>query len=130
LDPNAPILFCAAAALDRHKMRALSAGASAYLCKPIRPEILRSKLLALLGLADMESLSAKVAEERAIQEELEVRVRLAVSRADAGRQLSASSIERTAKARALKAFIEARGTRGLFESWWPGVFRSAWANRP
>ncbi len=128
VDPNAPIVFCSAAVRELDRAKALRAGANAYLCKPLDPEELRAKLGAFLSLAEMESLRAKVEEERAIQLELERRVSGAISRTNGARDLAATSIERTARAKAYKAFIEAHGCRAHFESWWPQVFGSARAN--
>jgi CheY-like chemotaxis protein len=128
-DPHAPIVFCTAAARDADKGRAMRAGADAYLCKPIDPAVLRSKLSALLALAEQESLRARVEEERAVQDELQRRMSQLVSRVDAAKELAAASVERTARAKAFKAFVEARGTRGHFESWWPNVFQTARANQ-
>jgi DNA-binding response OmpR family regulator len=128
-DPHAPIIFCTAAARDTDRARAMRAGANAYLCKPLDPEVLRSKLRAFLTLAEMESLRAKVEEEHAVQDELERRLRDAHSRIEVAKELVASSIERTARNKAYKAFIDARGSRAHFESWWPHVFQSARANQ-
>lgn len=127
-DPNAPIVFCTAAARDQDKARALRAGANAYLCKPLDPKTLRAKLGAFISLAELESLRAKVDEERAVQDELERRLQHAIQQTERAKALAASSIERTARNKAYKAFINARGTRAHFESWWPQVFQSARAN--
>jgi CheY-like chemotaxis protein len=128
IDPHAPIVFCTGAVRDADRNRALRAGASAYLCKPIEPDMLRSKLRTFLTLAEMESLRAKIEEEHAVQSELQRRLSHVQSRLDTAKELMASSIERTAKAKAYKAFIEARGTRAHFENWWPHVYQSARAN--
>jgi DNA-binding response OmpR family regulator len=127
-DPHGPIVFCTAAARESDMKRALRAGANAYLCKPVDPDLLRSKLRAFLSIAEMESLRAKVEEEHAVQIELERRLDHARSRSEAAKDLAAASVERTAKAKAYRAFIEARGTRAHFESWWPHVYQSARAN--
>jgi DNA-binding response OmpR family regulator len=129
MDPHAPIIFCTAAARDADRARALRAGANAYLCKPLDPNMLRGKLRTLLTLAQMESLQAKLEEERVVQEELERRLADTRQRLDNANNLIASSIERTARSRAFKAFMEARGTRAHFDAWWPTVFGSARANR-
>jgi DNA-binding response OmpR family regulator len=128
-DPHAPIIFCTAAARDNDCARAMRAGANAYLCKPIDPTVLRSKMRAFLSLSEMESLQAKIEEERVIQEELERRLADARAHIDNAQTLIASSIERTARTKAYKAFMEARGTRAHFESWWPNVFESARASQ-
>lgn len=127
-DPHTPIVFCTGAARDQDRARALRAGANAYLPKPVDPKTLRAKLGAFLSLAELESLRAKVEEERAVQDELERRLEYALAQSDHAKALAASSVERTARTRAYKAFIEAHGTRAHFESWWPQVFQSARAN--
>jgi len=129
VDPHAPIVFCTAAARPQDKTRALRAGATAYLVKPYDPQVLRSKLRAFLTLSDLDSLRAKIEEERAVQSELERRLAAVNSSVDAARQLATSSLERTARNKAFKAFVEARGTRAHFDRWWPQVFQSARANR-
>jgi DNA-binding response OmpR family regulator len=129
IEPHAPIIFCTGAARDADRARALRAGANAYLCKPLDPDMLRGKLRTLLTLAQMESLQAKIEEERVVQEELERRLADTRSRLERANTLVASSIERTARSRAYRAFMEARGTRAHFDAWWPTVFRSARANR-
>jgi hypothetical protein len=93
------------------------------------PSVLRSKLRALLTLSEMESLQAKVEEERAVQDELQRRLERVMTQIEMAAALKAASIERTARSRAYKAFIEAHGTRALFESWWPNVYDSAVAIR-
>ena len=127
-DPHAPIVFCTGAAREQDRHRAMRAGASAYLCKPLDPRMLRSKLGAFISLAEIESLRAKIEEERAVQEELNRQYQYMIARVDRANALAARSSERTARARAFKAFIGARGTRVYFESWWPLVFQSARAN--
>jgi DNA-binding response OmpR family regulator len=128
LDPHAPIVFCTSAARDQDRGRALRAGANAYLVKPIDPQELRSKLRGLISLADAESLHAKIAEEEAIQDELQRRVEHLRLRVDAANRLSAQSFERIARIKAYKAFMGSRGTRAHFDRWWPQVFQSAQAN--
>ena len=130
IDPHAPIVFSSSAVRDQDRARALRAGANVYLCKPLDPLELRAKVKAFLTRAEIESVRAKIEEERAVQEELERRFQDAMQRVGYARQLEAASVERTARSRAYKAFIGARGTRAHFESWWPQVFSSASANRP
>jgi DNA-binding response OmpR family regulator len=128
LDPYAPVVFCTGAARDQDRARALRAGANAYLVKPVDPCDLRARLRGLLSLADAESLHAKIAEEEAIQDELQRRVAHLRERAQAANRLSAQSFERIARIKAYKAFMEGRGTRAHFDRWWPQVFQSAQAN--
>jgi response regulator RpfG family c-di-GMP phosphodiesterase len=125
LDPHGPVIFCTGAARDQGRNRALRAGANVYLCKPIDPEKLRRQVRVYLELSELESLRARVDEERAIQGELERRIKDAAARTDAAQKLASASIGRTARTKAFKAFIEARGTRAHFESWWAQVFGNA-----
>ena len=127
IDPHGPVVFCTAAVRDTEKTRALRAGANAYLTKPIDVEALRLRLGSLMSVADVESLNARVAEERAIQDELKRRFQHAQERAEAAKELVAASIERTARAKALKAFIDARGSRAYFDKWWPQLFSNSHA---
>jgi CheY-like chemotaxis protein len=75
VDPHGPVIFCTAAVRDEDRRRAMRAGANAYLAKPIDREVLHAQMLAWLELADVESIHAKVEEERAIQDELSRRGR-------------------------------------------------------
>jgi DNA-binding response OmpR family regulator len=124
LDPHAPIVFCTAAQRPVDRARALRAGAQGYLHKPVDAALLRAKLKALFLTADVESLRARIDEERAIHDELQRRSLYARERSAEAMSLSAQSVERTARIRAMKAFVEARGTRAHFEHWWPQVFQS------
>jgi DNA-binding response OmpR family regulator len=128
LDPHAPIVFCTNAARDQDRGRALRAGANAYLVKPIDAQAFRAQLRGLLALVDAESLHAKIAEEQAIQHELQRRVDHLRERAAAANRMSAQSFERIARIKAYKAFMDGRGTRAHFDRWWPQVFQSAQAN--
>jgi DNA-binding response OmpR family regulator len=125
IDPHGPIIFCSAAVGDNDKARALRAGANAYLCKPVDADVLRAKLHAFFTLAETGSLQAKIEEQRVIQEELERRLANVSAQLATANALIAASIERTARSRAYKAFIEANGTRAHFYSWWPQVFEDA-----
>jgi DNA-binding response OmpR family regulator len=124
LDPHAPIVFCTAAQRPSDRARALRAGAQAYLYKPVNAAELKARLEAYLSAADIESVRARVDEERAIHDELQRRITHARERAAQAALLATQSIERTARIRAMKAFIAAHGTRAHFEHWWPQVFHS------
>ena len=128
IDPYRPIVFCTAALRDADKARALRAGASAYLYKPVEPALLRSELNLLLSRTDMDSMHARGAEEQAIQDGLQRRRDDLVSRVRIANALATQSVERTARAKAYKAYIEARGTPAHFESRWPQAFSSAKAS--
>jgi DNA-binding response OmpR family regulator len=127
-DPHGPIIFCTAAARDEDRKRALRSGANAYFCKPIDPERLRRQLRVHIELSELESLRAKTEEELAVTDELKRRLSNALSRAEAARHLATEAMERTVRTKAYRAFVEARGTRAHFESWWPNVFGSARAS--
>jgi len=114
------------AARAQDKELAMRAGASVYLAKPIEPTLLRSKLNALLGLAARESLQAQLAEQRAVQDELERRLSHVQSTLRHAHEYLQASIERSARTRAFKAFIAERGTPAHFDAWWPNVFQNAW----
>jgi DNA-binding response OmpR family regulator len=128
IDPHGPVIFCAAAAKDQDKVVAFRAGATAYLCKPVNSELLTSRLRVLLTLAELESVHARVEEQRAIQDELQRCVVESQLHVDKARQLVRSSLERTAKVKAYKAFVQAHGSRAYFESWWSEVFSSGSAS--
>ena len=80
IDPHGPVIFYTGSARESDKQRAIKVGANAFLRKPIHPDELRAKLRVLLGMADFESLQAKVAENIAIQEELQRRLEALQSR--------------------------------------------------
>jgi hypothetical protein len=82
----------------------------------------------LLAKADQASLTAKFEEECAIQDELQRRADNARQRADAAKHLSASALERTTRMKAMKAFIDSRGSLAHFERWWPTVYAAMTAN--
>src|SRR5688572_5406574 len=116
MDPSAPILFCSGSAREEDRTRGLRAGANVYLCKPVDPQRLRRHLRVHLELSELESLRAKVEEERAVQDELERRLEHARASSKRAEELAAASVERTARTKAYKAFINARGSRAHFES--------------
>lgn len=127
VDPSGPIVFCTATHREDARRRALNAGANAYLCQPVEPQVLRERMKILLERADADSLSAKREEELAIDAELARRAAAAAARSEHAQTLIASATERAARAKAFKAFIESGGTRANFERWWPQVLTTAWA---
>ena len=123
LDPHCPVIFCTETMKPVHRGKALRAGASAYLPKPIDPNVLLTKLSALLRFTESESLRATGQAERALREELIRRGVAAESIEGTAQALAragtaASSIERTAHARSQESFIDSGGTRVQFERWW------------
>ena len=121
-DPHTPICFYTSAASEQQRNRAFKAGASAYVCLSAGPDSLRDELRVMLDIAELQSARAKVDEERAIQEELERRVVLAIDRSQRARELAAEATERAARARAYDRFIVSGGTPAHFERWWAPVF--------
>jgi DNA-binding response OmpR family regulator len=128
LDPHCPVIFCSAADGDLCRQRALRAGGSVYLCKPVTPEALKTAMSSLIARADGASLQAKAHMERTVQAEL-LRWQPRRSAASSGGTDTVDQfMERSARSRAHKAFVAAGGTRAHFERWWPHVFGSARAN--
>jgi DNA-binding response OmpR family regulator len=123
-DPHAVIFLCSNKERPGERVSAIRAGALAYVTRPLDLKRLHRQLRAHMDQCDLEALRAKAALDRAVQEELDRRLK-SVS----GPDTDVISIERTARPRAYKAFVHARGTRAYFESWWPFVFGSAYAAR-
>jgi sigma-B regulation protein RsbU (phosphoserine phosphatase) len=128
IDPHGPVLFCTAAARLEDRHRAIRAGGSAYLCKPIDPLRLLAQLRVLLELADLESIRARIEADRATQAELERRVAEVFKRTGESRRSAVRAVERVSKAKAAVAFSKCGGTKANFERWWPTLFAGAWAN--
>src|SRR5262249_36227928 len=125
LDPNGPVFFCMASDRDEDHKRAERAGGSACLMKPLDPAQLRAQMTVWMELADVESIRAKLEEERAVQDEIVRRTQAVMARIAEARGNAVAAIERAARAKAYKAFIESGGTRANFDRWWPQVFGSA-----
>jgi DNA-binding response OmpR family regulator len=128
IDPHGPVLFYTAAARIEDRNRAIRAGGSAYLCKPVDPSRLLAQLRVLLGLADLESIRARIEADRATRAELERRAAEIFKRTGEARRSALRAIERISKAKAAMAFSKSGGTKANFERWWPTVFAGAWAN--
>jgi CheY-like chemotaxis protein len=123
-DPLTPICFYAATASEDQRRRAFSADAGGYVCASAGGDALRDELQRLLESAELQSARAKLEEERAIQEELERRVVVAIDRTERARALAAEATELAAKAKAYERFTTAGGTPALFHRWWPETFRA------
>lgn len=127
-DPFAPVAFFSSAeGLDQRK-RAMRAGADAYLLASAGAQPLALEIGTLLRFADVRGLRARIEEELAIQDELRRRAALATERTEHAKALAAQALERAARARAQKAFMDSGGTLGNFGRWWPQVFTSVSAN--
>ena len=129
LDPHAPVIFCLSATQERDGVRAMRAGATAYLVKPLEPRLLLPKVSASLEISQMDNINAMIEAQRAARQELERLWKDVQAHIETANAMLASSIERTARSRAYRAFIDARGTRGCFESMWPEMFRNALEDR-
>ena len=113
-DPHVPLIFCTASARPADRDRAIRAGASAYLVKPFDPQVLLSKLSALLALASAENVRARAAAQRAIQVELERRVKACRE----GLATALGGAEGAARKKALAAFVQCGGSRAQFDRIW------------
>lgn len=128
-DPNAPVIFFSAVAYDAARQKALAAGATAYLTKPLEfDEVCR--LIPHLIKTNGHSIGAIREELRAVYEELALQLREAEKRFDAAsaryesarREVAMSQVRREKlKSAACRGYIEGGGTRAQFERLWPGV---------
>jgi DNA-binding response OmpR family regulator len=127
VDPRVPVLFSTTAG-DAHRARAIRAGASAFLQKPIDPPVLRRKLNILLELAELESRRAHVDELLAIDEELQQRAAGAIARTGLAKLTAARAIERSARLKAAARYVASGGTMAHFEHAWSSTFARRWAS--
>ena len=121
-DPHSPVILCTERTATGAG-KALQAGASAYIEKPIDGDVLVVKLRGLLEFSSSESGRAAKRAERAFLEELSRRGVTATTSGGKKEALArvgatAVSIQRTAHARAHKTFIDEGGTRARFDRWW------------
>jgi DNA-binding NtrC family response regulator len=127
VDPHCPIVLLSATATTQNRQRAMRAGATAFFCRHEDADDLKPTLRRLLALADAKSLEAKERLEDAVVSEIE-RCRARLPEAPSATDLRGTFVERTARTRGYKAFVESGGSRAHFERWWPQVFASARAN--
>jgi DNA-binding response OmpR family regulator len=123
-DLHTPVCFYAATGTEEQRRRAFNAGAGGYVCASAGPDALGDEVERLLQFAELQGARAKVEEERAIQEELERRVVVAIDRTARARALAADAVELAAKAKAYERFTAAGGTPAIFRRWWPETFRT------
>jgi DNA-binding NtrC family response regulator len=121
IDPRTPIVYCSSNGTGDHQSRAIAAGALRYYVKPLDPTLLRSTLGLLLKLADIESHRARIAEELAIQDELESRSANALAAARAAGARAQQSLDCMLRVKAYRAFRGAGGNRANFERMWPDL---------
>lgn len=128
-EAHAPICFYSTAEGDDQRKRALRAGATVFLHAAGGAEILAAKIRTLLHVSDTQSLHARVEGERAVQEELQRRANIVVEQSGHARQRAQDAVQRSARVRAQKAFINAGGSLATFNRWWNGTWETAQANQ-
>lgn len=124
LDPNAPVFLYSADARVTTRQRALEAGATYFLTKPLDPFELLRLIQACLRSVELHVLEAKVAELQAIHDEIaerHERIRVTLTQA---KEMADKIKEHTLKVKAFQAFSAAGGTRAAFERLWPDVCQS------
>jgi DNA-binding response OmpR family regulator len=124
-DRHVPIVYLSAAGREQDRRRAISAGAGAYLVKPIDPHVLRSQVKELLMKAMLDNLKAVTEEERIVQDELMKRAAEIRAIAANARTSARNAIERATRIKAQKAFVAAGGTIGHFDRAWQPIYASA-----
>ena len=126
-DPKVPIAICGAPALDDYRARAFRARATLYFCKPTDHAAVQRKLRAFLEIAELESTRARPELLRTIDDEIQLGVTAAITRADLEQPAISRSIERSARRKALAQFLEAGGTLAHFQAMWSESFSTTWA---
>jgi len=121
-DPHTPILFYSACAYPRDLQAAFSAGAQAYLSKPVRFDDLTRAVTQLTSVAPETAFEARRAESAAILEELAIRQAENAERVEKAKEKSLRAKEKALRLKAEMAFLAAGGARGAFAREWPSVF--------
>jgi DNA-binding response OmpR family regulator len=122
-DPHTPIIFYSAAAYGRDKQAAFSAGAQAYLVKPVSFDDMRRTVAQLTSVPPETAFEARRAELAAILEELSIRQAANAERVDKAKENYQRAKEKVLRDRAQIAFLAAGGTRGEFAREWPSLFK-------
>jgi DNA-binding response OmpR family regulator len=121
-DPHTPILFYSACADASDKQAAYSAGAQAYLTKPVGFDELKMAVGRLTSVPPETVFETRLAEITAIREELAVRQAQNAARVEKSREKYLRAEEKAIRIRAEMAFLAAGGTRGNFAREWPSMF--------
>ena len=121
-DPHNPILFYSACAYARDLQGAYSAGAQAYLIKPVSMDDIAQAVARLTSVPPETAFEARRAESAAILEELAIRRAENVERVVKAKEKSLRAKEKAIRLRAERAFLAAGGARGDFAREWPSVF--------
>jgi DNA-binding NtrC family response regulator len=127
IDPHVPVCFFTAADSLPSQQRAMRAGAQAYLRAPEQAGQLSDELLRLFQQSAVRSMRAKIAQETAVEAELEKRAVRAAGEMEHAPGRPVGAMERAARNRAQKVFVEAGGTLAHFVRWWPQSFSSVLA---
>lgn len=121
-DPHTPIIFYSAAAYPLDQQNGLSAGAQAYLTKPVEPEKLRKTIERLILDAQEKAIQAQQAELAAMRDELHIACP-GFGRLMEAKEKGLRAKEKNLRFKAKLAFLAAGGTRGDFARLWPAVYR-------
>src|SRR5215510_5711502 len=121
-DPHTPILFYSACAYPRDLHAAFSAGAQAYLIKPVSSDEIIQVVAQLTSVPPETAFEARRAESAAILEELAIRQAENAERVEKAKAKSLRAKEKALRLRAERAFLAAGGARGDFAREWPSVF--------
>jgi DNA-binding response OmpR family regulator len=127
-DPHVPICFCTIASRPVDRQRAERAGGTSYIVKPADPELLHSKVPALLRATGSRNNFARQAASAAMGQELQRRFAL-VQDAVRFQQLE-PALRRGIRAKACDVFLASRGTLAGFEAAWENLWSRAWSVRP
>ncbi len=120
-DPYTPILFYSACAYPRDKQAAFSAGAQAYLVKPVSFSELTQVVARLTSVPPEAAIEARRAELAAVREELAIRQTRNAERLKMAEEKYQRAKEKVLRKKARLAFLAAGGTRGEFKREWPSV---------
>ncbi len=120
-DPNAPIIFCSPDPLTQPRTATSAATRRYYLRKPCDPSLLQETVEACLTASELHAMTAKVAEQAAIHEELLARSRRALARTALAHAAIIQAEESMLRLKAYQAFEAAGGDRAHFSRLWPVV---------
>ena len=123
IDPHGPVLmYYRHATHEAVGIEAMSAGAQAFLCKPIDIMFIENAVNGLICMAQMHSIGAKVAERQAAMEAMQDDLRSTRQVCDAVQRQLLKAQEALVRAKAWLAFSTAGGTKASFENLWPEVY--------
>ena len=122
-DPHTPIVFYSAAAYERDIQEALRSGAQGYLVKPVKTDDLEQAVTKLTSPKARRDFEAWQAEMDAVREELAIRYNEKVGRMESAKERHQRAEEKLMRIKAMRAFLEAGGTRGEFARRWPSVLK-------